>query len=79
MKKTWVGVALALLSAAGGAQTTLTTTLKAPVTAVAIGPSRATVEINVARAGRTGSNHVSIRRPVTAIATPLRNVRIRIN
>lgn len=68
-----LGVSLALiqLPASGAGSVKQTTTVNAPVTAIAIGRSRASVKINVREAGKGGSQrHVHVQKPVTAIALP---------
>lgn len=70
-----------LIPAMASAQATVTQTtyLRAPATAVATGPSTASVDINrVGPHPKPGSQVVAVTAPVTAVATPLTDVRIRI-
>lgn len=65
-----------LLAVAAGAQTTSQTSIvRAPIAAIAIGPSTAIVSVN-ARA--VGHHTVVVTKPLVAVATPLRPMRIRV-
>ena len=57
-----------------------TTTIKAPVFALAIGPAKARVLINQvsARPGESVSRTVVVRKPVVAVALPFTKVTVRI-
>lgn len=72
------GLACANAAIAQGIQQT--TTLRAPVTAIALGPSKAKVEINVVNATRTANinRNIVIKKSITAIATPFSNTTIRV-
>lgn len=73
-----VAMAAALLPTAQAA--TQTTVVRAPVTAVALGPSRATADINVVAANQLGGGRtVYVLKPVVAIGTPFKPAHIRIN
>lgn len=76
-KPSSVGIALIAFTAVAGAKTTQqSTTLRAPVAAIAIGPSHASVDINV---NRGGSHTVVVRKPLIAVSTPFRSMHIRAN
>lgn len=76
-----IGLAFALVAAIGppahaGEQTTV---LLKPVTAIAIGPSRAKLIINELSGARVdGTRHVTVRKPVLVLAHPLRRSNTRI-
>ena len=66
-----------LLAVAAGAQTTSQTTIvRAPIAAIAFGPSTAQVSVN---ANRNGHHTVVVTRPLVAMGTPLHSMRIRVN
>lgn len=67
-------MATPLLAQAGPTQTT---TIRAPVTSIAIGPSHAIVDINPAQRSRSHTS-VTLTAPVLAIATPLSDAHITI-
>ncbi len=72
-----IGAAMVpMASAWAGTQTTV---LRAPVTVVALGPSKAKLVINELDGSRVdGSRSVTIRRPVFVLAHPLRRANTRI-
>ena len=75
-KQVLVGAALTALAAAAGAQTIQSTTVRAPIAAVAIGPSSASVNVNV---NRSGNHTVVVRKPLIAVSTPFFSMHIRVN
>lgn len=76
-KPALAAAACGLLAVAAGAQTTSQTSIvRAPIAAIAIGPSTAEVSVN---ASRRGHHTVVVTRPLVAVSTPLRSMRIRVN
>lgn len=80
-KPALAAAACGLLAVAAGAQTTSqtvtqTSIVRAPIAAVAFGPSTAEVSVN---ASRSGHHTVVVTRPLVAVGTPLHSMRIRVN
>ena len=72
-----LGTALIAISATAGAQSTQTTIVRAPITAIAIGPSNASVDVNVNNGN--GSHTVIVRKPLIAVSVPWYSMHIRVN
>lgn len=70
----------ATFSLAGAQGIQQTTSLHAPITAIAIGPAQARVVINSIKSPSpiNISRNVSIRKPITVVARPFTNVTVRI-
>jgi hypothetical protein len=75
-----VSASLACLTATGLATSvhagTQTTVVKAPVAAIALGPTKASVSINPTNPGAFGNRTVIVTRPVIAVGVPFKPARI---
>lgn len=70
------GTLLAALAMSGHAGTTLNTVIAAPVGAIALGPTSASVQVN--NQLRPGVHTVYIGRPLIAVSTPWHQMHIRV-
>ena len=71
-----IALAPALALSVGAQTITQTTIVRAPIAAIAFGPSYASVDVNVNR----GGNHtVVVKKPLVAVSTPLFSMHIRVN
>lgn len=70
-------VAIAAASPAQTTQTTQTTIVRAPIAALAFGPSQASVDVNVNDGKR--SHTVVVMKPLVAVSPPFWSMHIRVN
>ena len=69
--------AIAATAAVAHAETRQTTIVRAPIAAVAIGPTHASVEVNVNNGA--SSHAVFVNKPLIAVSTPFHQMHIRVN
>lgn len=78
MRKVLVGACSVVCAFTAEAHTTQTTELRAPITAIAVGPAYAAVKVNVSGPKDSGTRTVVIRKDLTAVAWPLRRSVVRV-